>query len=360
MTITVGQYRFNHASYDVTGDVLYLRAGELRPAADTHGTPEGHAVRLDQQGNVIGITIVNAKWLIEREVATLRATASVAAQAGTTAGTPPCTTAGLVVWLDTQGNGAAGSTYYKLEFTNQSRHTCRLGGFPGVSAVDLSGNQLGSAATRDRTRGPRTVRLASGDTATAGLRIVRRENSRAPAAARRARRLTRLPAPTEPRRRSSRFHSPVLAYGTGLPQRAGRAGDIAERWQDLLGRPRPELRGLLERTRRTWLASAGAARRRRPERPAQQALGLRVERLTCLSDHRRLGEPQIYEPGVRLGVEGQPPSALTAAERLTRGVGRTSEPGGAGRQIEHRAVPMPGPAPPARALRPPGRRDRAP
>jgi uncharacterized protein YuzE len=47
--------------------VLYLRCGEQQKAADTFGTPEGHAVRLDEQGEVIGITIVNAKWLLERE-----------------------------------------------------------------------------------------------------------------------------------------------------------------------------------------------------------------------------------------------------------------------------------------------------
>jgi hypothetical protein len=29
--------------------------------------PEGHAVRLDEQGEVIGITVVNAKWLLGRE-----------------------------------------------------------------------------------------------------------------------------------------------------------------------------------------------------------------------------------------------------------------------------------------------------
>ena len=47
---------------------------------------------------------------------------------------PRCATSGLVVWLDTQGDGAAGSIYYKLELTNLSRHTCTLLGYPGVSA----------------------------------------------------------------------------------------------------------------------------------------------------------------------------------------------------------------------------------
>ena len=67
MTVHVGPYEFDHVSYDSDGDVLYLRRGERRDAADTFGTPEGHAVRLDENGDVLGITIVNAKWLLERD-----------------------------------------------------------------------------------------------------------------------------------------------------------------------------------------------------------------------------------------------------------------------------------------------------
>jgi uncharacterized protein YuzE len=67
MTVHAGPYEFDHASYDSDGDVLYLRRGEQREVADTFGTPEGHAVRLDEHGEVIGITIVNAKWLLGRD-----------------------------------------------------------------------------------------------------------------------------------------------------------------------------------------------------------------------------------------------------------------------------------------------------
>ena len=65
MTVHVGSYEFDHVDYDKDGDVLYLRTGSAQPAADTFATPEGHAVRLDEHGEVIGITIVNAKWLLE-------------------------------------------------------------------------------------------------------------------------------------------------------------------------------------------------------------------------------------------------------------------------------------------------------
>lgn len=67
MTFAIGNHTFDHVTYDRRGDVLYVRSGETRPAADVYGTPEGHAVRLDEHGSVIGITIVNARWLIEQE-----------------------------------------------------------------------------------------------------------------------------------------------------------------------------------------------------------------------------------------------------------------------------------------------------
>jgi hypothetical protein len=93
-----------------------------------------------------------------------------------TAATPRCATSGLVVWLDTSGNGAAGSVYYSLELTNLSARTCTLAGYPGVAAVDLRGRQLGAAAIRDASQRPRTVTLARGATATATLRIVEAAN----------------------------------------------------------------------------------------------------------------------------------------------------------------------------------------
>lgn len=67
MTVHVGPYEFDHVSYDRDGDVLYLSRGEQREAVDTFGTPEGHAVRRNGQDEIIGITIVNAKWLLERD-----------------------------------------------------------------------------------------------------------------------------------------------------------------------------------------------------------------------------------------------------------------------------------------------------
>lgn len=67
MTVRMGSHRFDDVVYDAAGDVLYMHKGKPVPAAKTLASPEGHAVMLDDAGGVIGITIVNAKWLAERD-----------------------------------------------------------------------------------------------------------------------------------------------------------------------------------------------------------------------------------------------------------------------------------------------------
>jgi uncharacterized protein YuzE len=67
MTVTVGNLTFDHTSYDKEGDVLYLHVGAPAAAAESDETPEGHVVRFDKGGAVIGLTIINAKWLIDRD-----------------------------------------------------------------------------------------------------------------------------------------------------------------------------------------------------------------------------------------------------------------------------------------------------
>ena len=94
-----------------------------------------------------------------------QATAGTAHATAHAAATPACQTAGLVVWLDTQSNGAAGHFIYTLNLTNLSGHKCTLRGYPGVSGVDLRGHQLGAAATKDSVRPIRTITVGKGKTA---------------------------------------------------------------------------------------------------------------------------------------------------------------------------------------------------
>jgi len=58
---------FDRANYDVEGDVLYLARGETTEASDAALTPEGHGIRYDSEGHVIGVTIINARRLLERD-----------------------------------------------------------------------------------------------------------------------------------------------------------------------------------------------------------------------------------------------------------------------------------------------------
>jgi Domain of unknown function (DUF4232) len=84
---------------------------------------------------------------------------------------PACETPGLVIWLNTNGDAAAGSVFYNLEFTNLSGHACTLNGFPFINAVSLTGSLLGHRA--GFTGGPaHQVTLANGQTVKARLQIV--------------------------------------------------------------------------------------------------------------------------------------------------------------------------------------------
>ena len=64
--MTVGNTTFDHVDYDSDADVLYLHAGDPSAAVDFDESPEGHALRFDAQGHLVGITIVGARKLLER------------------------------------------------------------------------------------------------------------------------------------------------------------------------------------------------------------------------------------------------------------------------------------------------------
>jgi hypothetical protein len=97
------------------------------------------------------------------------ATSSPAAPAA--AAIPQCAAAfgqygNVSAWIPAnQGNGAAGTIRYPLEFTNISGHACSLFGYPGVSAISGTGKQLGSPAGWGSLSGARRVVLAPGATA---------------------------------------------------------------------------------------------------------------------------------------------------------------------------------------------------
>jgi hypothetical protein len=92
---------------------------------------------------------------------TTAASSSTAVAAGS-----PCTSGQLSV---TTGSfqGAAGTEFLPLIFTNTSSELCTLQGFPGVSAVIANGVQLGQPAARDTGPSTPLVALEPGQTTSA-------------------------------------------------------------------------------------------------------------------------------------------------------------------------------------------------
>jgi Protein of unknown function (DUF4232) len=86
-----------------------------------------------------------------------------------------CRTSGLRISVDNgQADGAAGSTYYPLDFTNTAAAECELNGYPGVSFVtdpDGGAAQIGAAAVRNPEFGPVRYWLKPGGEAHAWLQV---------------------------------------------------------------------------------------------------------------------------------------------------------------------------------------------
>jgi uncharacterized protein YuzE len=67
MTVEIGGITFDNVDYDREVDVLYVDIGDPKRATDWDESPEGHGLRLGPNDELIGITIVNARWLLEQD-----------------------------------------------------------------------------------------------------------------------------------------------------------------------------------------------------------------------------------------------------------------------------------------------------
>ncbi len=68
MNITIAGTTFQHHHYDQRGDVLYLNVEQYEgPPARALSTPEGHNIEYDETGRVVGMTLTNVAWLLERD-----------------------------------------------------------------------------------------------------------------------------------------------------------------------------------------------------------------------------------------------------------------------------------------------------
>jgi len=65
--IIIGDITFDNVFYDREADVLYLHVGEPSSAVGFDESPEGHHLRFDAQGRLVGITLVSPRWLIAHD-----------------------------------------------------------------------------------------------------------------------------------------------------------------------------------------------------------------------------------------------------------------------------------------------------
>jgi|HubBroStandDraft_5_1064220.scaffolds.fasta_scaffold297989_1 hypothetical protein len=93
-------------------------------------------------------------------------------RAAAPAAAPGCTQAQLRSWIGLPGDGTAGTVFYELEISNISSRTCTLLGYPGVSATNADGAQVGSPARRNSSHPARLITLGRGATAHVDLGIV--------------------------------------------------------------------------------------------------------------------------------------------------------------------------------------------
>jgi uncharacterized protein YuzE len=65
MSVRIGPYTFDYVTYDAEADVLYLSKGDPARAVDFDETPDGNALRFDDHGELIGLTIIDAQHRVQ-------------------------------------------------------------------------------------------------------------------------------------------------------------------------------------------------------------------------------------------------------------------------------------------------------
>jgi len=59
--ITIAGITFDRVRYDADADVLYLHVGDPASAVDFGESPEGHHLRFNSDGALVGITLVGVR-----------------------------------------------------------------------------------------------------------------------------------------------------------------------------------------------------------------------------------------------------------------------------------------------------------
>jgi hypothetical protein len=102
--------------------------------------------------------------------------AAVNPNAAAAGGPPGCATRDLKATVGV-AQGAAGSVYQVIDFTNIGTASCSLYGYPGIALAGGSPvTQIGMAASRSPQAGPALITLKPGDVANTLLRITQAQN----------------------------------------------------------------------------------------------------------------------------------------------------------------------------------------
>ncbi len=115
-----------------------------------------------------GIGLATAAVLLP--VAALASSAAPVASDAASQATPACHSAQTRIWYGLPADNATGHSYFQLQISNIGHSACTFFGFPGVSALNSHGNQVGRPATRYGHR--ISVTLQPGDTAHVVLVVV--------------------------------------------------------------------------------------------------------------------------------------------------------------------------------------------
>lgn len=124
-----------------------------------------HFIRRRRGPQILAAAVIAAAGLVAP------ATMALAAGGSQAASVKQCQSVNTYVWLALAPDGALGTIYYPVEFTNLGSHSCWLYGYPGVAALTATLHQLGPAAGRAGVK-PYRVTIKPNQTAHALLGIV--------------------------------------------------------------------------------------------------------------------------------------------------------------------------------------------
>lgn len=65
-TVWIGEHEFDYVDWDHESDVLYLAKGAPQRVPSLHASPEGHHLRIDERGDLQGVTLVGPRDILRR------------------------------------------------------------------------------------------------------------------------------------------------------------------------------------------------------------------------------------------------------------------------------------------------------